>query len=179
MPRSNLTGGKHHKKGKKHRGIINTPLNTKVIYAKQNQVYTIVKKKLGGSRLLVACSDGKDRSAIIPGKFFKKIWMNLGDILLCDLNMARDDSICYVIHKYNENDAKILKSQNLINFIPINEENNEDEYQLKDIEVIKIKPQNKLLDIIDSDDDSDNEYSADDIFDEPIEIKEMLEINGL
>lgn len=116
MPRSNVTGGKHHKKGKKHRGPVGTNQDSRIEYAGMNQIYGLVKKKVGGSRLHVECSDGKDRSALIPGKFFKKVWMNVGDIVLCDLNVGSDDTLCYITHKYTNRDANILKSQGKITF---------------------------------------------------------------
>lgn len=115
MHKSNITGGKHHKKGKKNRIPMNVNDN-KIEYAGTNQVYAIVKKKTGGTRLILECSDGKERSGIIPGKFFKKIWMNAGDILLCDLNVESDDSQCYIVHKYSPKDSNILKSQGKITF---------------------------------------------------------------
>lgn len=115
MVGSNTIGGKHHKKNKKHR-FEDDKKNKKIIYAENNQIYGIVKKKLGGNRLIVDCSDGKERSAIIPGKFFKKIWINPGDILLCDLNINDNNTQCYILEKYTSKDAKFLKSQGEFNF---------------------------------------------------------------
>lgn len=115
MPRSNLTGGKHHKRGKKRPGVSQKDDN-RVEFAEAGQVYACVKKKIGGKRILIDCSDGKERSGLIPGKFFKKLWMNLGDVLLCDLNTGNDDSICYIVHKYTPKDANILKAQGKITF---------------------------------------------------------------
>lgn len=108
----NTKGGKHHKKGKKKR---EEKSDGKIIYAEQNQVYASVTKKVGGSRINVSCSDTKDRSGLIPGKFFKRVWMNEGDILLCELNPS-DDSQCYILHKYSYKDASLLKSQGHITF---------------------------------------------------------------
>lgn len=115
MPRSNTTGGKQHKKGKKKRTINdNTEKQLKV--AENNQVYACVLKKAGGSRLMLSCSDNKERSGIIPGKFFKKVWMCEGDIVLCELDLGNDDSQCYIIHKYTVRDANILKTMGKIEF---------------------------------------------------------------
>lgn len=167
----NTKGGKHHKKGKKHR---EEKTDGKIIYAENNQVYAMVTKKVGGSRINVSCSDTKDRSGLIPGKFFKRVWMNQGDIILCELN-PDDDSQCYILHKYSYKDASLLKSQGHITFnIPDNdeddngydfvsdEENDDQEKDNKD-------NANKMLDIknvknnkkeFNSDSDSD---SSDDI----------------
>ena len=115
MPGSNTTGGKHHKRGKKNKGNGNVNDDT-IKYAGINQVYAVVKKKLGGSRLLLECSDGIERSGIIPGKFTKKIWLNPGDILLCEFDIGDNDSQCYIIHKYFPKDANVLKTQGKITF---------------------------------------------------------------
>jgi translation initiation factor 1A len=123
MARSNLIGGKKHKKGKKNKGIVKT--NKKMETANKDQVYALVKKKVGGSRLQVLCSDTKERSAIIPGKFFKKIWINVGDVLLCDTNVSQDDSLCYIVQKYTIKEANKLKELGEISFEVAAEEVNE------------------------------------------------------
>ena len=81
-----------------------------------NEVYVRVIKRLGGSRLSVDCSDGRTRSAIIPGKFRRKIWMNVGDILLCELLTTGKDDVCTVNHKYSNQDIIALKSQYCFDF---------------------------------------------------------------
>lgn len=114
MPKSNITGGKHHKKAKKHRETNDHEIHLE--HASENQIYASVKKRLGGTRLLVLCSDGKERSASIPGKFRRKVWMNTGDIILCNLGVDCDDTCCFVIYKYTNKEASILKSQGKIDF---------------------------------------------------------------
>lgn len=180
MARSNLTGGKHHKKGKKKRAIVDTVKEKKMETAANNQVYALVKKKFGGSRLLVSCSDDKERSAIIPGKFFKKIWLNVGDLLLCDLNLGNDDSLCYIIHKYTIKDANKLKSQGKISFDISPEEesnkgfkftddqdnNNVDQDSLDDDQLDEDDLQNSSflndLDSLDTDDEKEESEKSED-----------------
>lgn len=153
MPRTNIHGGKHHKKGKKNKDVVEIK-NDKITYATNNQIYGFVKKKMGGTRLELECSDNKKRSAIIPGKFFKRIWINQGDILLCDLNINSDDSVCYIVHKYSYRDANILKSRGHINF-EIIEEADDQGYKFTDSNQKAISPQRNIPDLnnIDSDDD--------------------------
>lgn len=115
----NTTGGNRHKKQK------NTKMVEKVSElilidnrADVKQVYAQVIKKLGGKRLLVNCSDGKERSCIIPGAFFRRCWMNVGDVLLCDLNpIGNDDTKCAARLKYDANQVSSLRSMNLLTFI--------------------------------------------------------------
>lgn len=116
MKKSNQTGGKNHKKYKKNNNeapkekvLKLIPLNDKT------QVYAIVKKKQGGSRITVLCSDNITRSAIIPGKMYKKVWFNENDVILCDLNMGTDN-LCYITHKYTGKEASKLKDMGHINF---------------------------------------------------------------
>ena len=119
----NTKGGKHHKKQKKGKAPQEQGY---IVYAEDNQVYASVTKRVGGSRIRVTCSDTKERSGLIPGKFFKKVWFNDGDVLLCELNPF-DDSQCYILRKYTYKDANLLKSQGKITFeINDKDEGNED-----------------------------------------------------
>lgn len=167
----NTKGGKHHKKQKKRREVAD---GGKIVYADATQVYASVTKKVGGSRIWVSCSDTKDRSALIPGKFFKKVWMNEGDILLCALN-PNDDTQCYIIHKYSYKDANLLKSQGKITFTLIEGSDDEDGYDFTDPNgegMDQEEGPNKILDInnvtnansnVSEDDDSKEKEEEEDI----------------
>ena len=115
MHKSNLTGGKSHKRYKKHR-VVDDTIKTELLLRGKNQVYAVVKNKSGGSRLAVLCSDDVMRSAIIPGKFYKKVWFNEYDLLLCELNTGGKDEQCYITHKYTNKDAMRLKTLGHITF---------------------------------------------------------------
>ena len=129
MPR-NFKGGNKAKKAKNCRdNIVNVrrPLMT----LGDDQVYACVLKKIGGTRLEVECSDNKIRNAVIPGKIKKKIWMNIGDVLICDIKTMgkRDENKmeeCYIVHKYNTDEISTLKAQGKIMFgiIDDDEDNN-------------------------------------------------------
>jgi initiation factor 1A len=156
MPRSNTIGGKHHKKGKKHR-IVDNPNASHIETASANQVYALVKGRSGGSRLNVECSDNKNRSALIPGKFFKKKWMNPGDILLCDLNPSGDDNTCYVLHVYNNKEAHVLKNQGKFNF-DVAKDADDEGFKFTDSNV-QIKQKSAMPDLNDiGDSESDDDF---------------------
>jgi len=142
MPK-NVLGGKKHKRNK---NINKNNTSKKIILANKYQIYAIVLKRLGGTRLEVECSDKKIRNAIIPGKFLKKIWMNPGDILLCNLDSISkiNDNVCYIEHKYNEQHINELRKKKLINF------DKDDNIQLdgcRFIEKKKIKSKENIDDI--------------------------------
>lgn len=113
----NKHGGKNYKKAKR----VNT--ETKVeepLATEEFHRYAQVEKKLGGSRLLVKCSDGITRQGIIRGKMHKKVWMNPGDVILVEinpeLNQSHKSQECYIVHKYSVNASQNLKSQGEIDF---------------------------------------------------------------
>lgn len=111
MPK-NTHGGKNHKKGKNKNSNEDSDI---LVLAKGNQIYCLVKKRVGGTRLDVECSDGVNRSAIIPGTFYKRVWINPGDILLCDTEL-NEDKVCYILHKYTQKSANQLRNMGEINF---------------------------------------------------------------
>jgi initiation factor 1A len=119
----NIRGGNKHKKTKNCKPL--EPKKGPLVYADVNQVYSIIVKKAGGNRLIVDCSDGKTRSAIISGKFFKRVWLNKNDVVLCETVTTGVDDVCTVIHKYSNDDANQLKNEGLIDFNCSN--NNEEE----------------------------------------------------
>ncbi len=126
MHKSNQTGGKSHKRYKKHR-VVDDTIKTELLVCKKNQLYAVVKSKSGGSRLSVLCSDNIIRSAIIPGKFYKKIWFNEYDLLICELNIGGNDNQCYITHKYTIKDAIRLKNLGHVTFDCISDAVMEDE----------------------------------------------------
>lgn len=113
MPK-NLHGGSKHKKGKNTRQ--EKPKNTRLVLAEDNQLYALVKKKTGGSTLLVECSDNITRSAIIPGRFYKRVWIDPGDILLCDIDALGARDSCLVNYKYTPTEIAELESTKVISF---------------------------------------------------------------
>jgi translation initiation factor 1A len=164
MPKSNTRGGKKHKRGKKNRGNDTDNHKGKVNYATDNQVYALVKKRYGGRRIDVECSDGKNRSAIIPGKMWKRVWMNPDDVLLCDLDATGDDAECYILQKYTPKEISILKAQGKITF---DVGDLDDGYEFDDLGDLDIEPQQNAdkrdvdnLYNMDENLDKDNENNA-------------------
>ena len=75
----NKKGGKNYKKGK-HAD------DGPMIYERlEGQMYARIIKVLGNCNLLVFCNDGRERICHIRGNMRKKVWMNVGDIVLISI----------------------------------------------------------------------------------------------
>ena len=106
----NKKGGKGYKKG----GKKNTSYQRQLIYKdpKESQEYAKVTKVNGNRRFSLKCFDGIDRLGICAGNIKKRVWINLGDIVLISKwEFQTDDRKCHIVHKYEEDEVKILKSE--------------------------------------------------------------------
>src|SRR5437016_3517689 len=96
----NKTGGRSYKKNKRK---IEVKKITPYVDNDNTLRYGQVQKKVGGNRIAVLCSDRIERQAVIPGSFYKRVWLNSGDIVLVQISeLNKDDS--YVLYKYNSNE---------------------------------------------------------------------------
>lgn len=113
MPK-NKFGGKKHKKGKNS----TAPVTRQMQYAiDKTEVYGVAKKMLGDCRILALCSDGGEHVCHIRGKMRKKIWINLGDVVLISMRGSLSDTQDDkgdVIYKYNAEEIRRLQKERLL-----------------------------------------------------------------
>lgn len=110
--------GKGGKKGKRFKNNSNAT-NTNLLLAKidNGEQYGVITGKNGGRRFDVTCSDGKNRKGKVCGAMKKKMWVNVGDIVLLNLRYCNSiDNICDIFYKYNIDQAKNLERSGHINF---------------------------------------------------------------
>ncbi|MFV2016095.1 MAG: translation initiation factor 1A, partial [Candidatus Heimdallarchaeota archaeon] len=50
-----------------------------------------VIQNLGGRLLLVRCKDGKTRKVMIPGKYRRRMWVRLGDVIILIPQFGMDE----------------------------------------------------------------------------------------
>ncbi|CDR47425.1 CYFA0S32e00188g1_1 [Cyberlindnera fabianii] len=106
MPKAKGKGGKNRRRGKGD----GFSQKRELILREEGQEYAQITKMLGNGRVEASCFDGIKRLAHIRGKLRKKVWMGQGDIILVSLRDFQDD-LCDVVHKYNADEARALKSQ--------------------------------------------------------------------
>ncbi|MCX6778530.1 MAG: translation initiation factor eIF-1A [Candidatus Micrarchaeota archaeon] len=49
---------------------------------RSDEIVGTVEAMVGGSRMVVSCSDGKERTCRIPGKIRRRIWVKEGDTVI-------------------------------------------------------------------------------------------------
>jgi translation initiation factor 1A len=80
----------------------------------KNEMFAIVNRVLGGSRMDVKCSDGKSRLARVPGR--KRRGMGriiMGDLLIIspwDIQNEKAD----ILYRYRKNQAKFLSRRKIL-----------------------------------------------------------------
>ncbi|ABL77833.1 translation initiation factor aIF-1A [Thermofilum pendens] len=79
----------------------------------QTTLLCVIQQLLGFDRARVFCSDGKVRLCRIPGKFKKRMWMKVGDVVLVapwDFQPERGD----IIYRYTSNELQKLEKKGLL-----------------------------------------------------------------
>lgn len=96
-------GGGRGRYGRRHDGV-----GRELLIKEDGEEYAQVLKILGGERMEVQCMDNQKRIAKVRGKFKKRVWINLHDIVLVCLRDCDPDK-CDIIHRYFPDEAKQLK----------------------------------------------------------------------
>lgn len=81
---------------------------------REGEVLGIVLGLMGGSRMKVACKDGKERMCRIPGKLKNRIWVREGDVVIVRLWEIEGDKKGDVIWRYWPLQARILKEEGYV-----------------------------------------------------------------
>lgn len=80
----------------------------------QGEIFAIVSRVLGGSRMHVESSDGKSRLARIPGRMRRKMGrIKTGDLIVIspwDIQNEKAD----IIYRYRKNQIRFLKKRNIL-----------------------------------------------------------------
>ncbi len=108
----NKRGGKKTKKqassGSKTSG---RSLEVKDNAPDSSQLYGKVIKRCGGNppQILILCEDGMERICVVRGKMTKKVWMNVGDIVIITYNKDSSKNTGEIAHKYEPHEVSKLE----------------------------------------------------------------------
>jgi len=78
-----------------------------------DEVFAVVTDMLGANRVKVRCMDGVERTARIPGKMQKRIWIREDDVVLVDPWDWQDEK-ADITWRYEKAEAEKLREEGLI-----------------------------------------------------------------
>ncbi len=74
------------------------------------EILGILEQRLGASRIMIKCFDGKSRNCRVPGRLKKRLWLREGDVVLVE-PWEFDDEKGDVIFKYAPTAVEWLKKK--------------------------------------------------------------------
>ena len=94
----------------------NNGMKIRVKLPRNGELIGIVDQRVGGSRMIIKCSDGKLRNCRVPGRLRRGLWIREGDIVIIkpwEFENEKGD----ILFKYSNTDISSLKSKGyLANF---------------------------------------------------------------
>lgn len=85
----------------------------RVRFPRQGQVIGLIDQRVGGSRMLVKCVDGKVRNCRVPGRLRRALWIREGDYVLVE-PWEFDDSKGNIVYKYHINEISSLREKDYL-----------------------------------------------------------------
>ncbi|MAF35479.1 translation initiation factor IF-1A [Candidatus Woesearchaeota archaeon] len=83
---------------------------------REGQVLAVCMQRVGGSRVLTKCMDGKQRNCRIPGRLKRRLWVRERDILLVEPWELGGDDKGDVVFKYKPIQVNVLRKKGLLKF---------------------------------------------------------------
>ena len=88
----------------------------RVKFPRQNQIIGLIDQRVGGSRMLVKCTDGKTRNCRVPGRLRRALWLREGDYVIVE-PWEFDNDKGNIVFKYNPGDVSVLRTRGMLNGI--------------------------------------------------------------
>ncbi|TQQ81933.1 translation initiation factor eIF-1A [Halonotius roseus] len=74
------------------------------------EVFAEVTDMLGANRVTVRCADGVERTARIPGRMQKRVWIREDDLVIVDPWDWQDEK-ADIVHRYEQSEADQLRRE--------------------------------------------------------------------
>lgn len=94
--------------------IPETPVVVRVRLPRGKEIIGVITQRVGGSRMLISCMDGKERNCRVPGRFKRALWLREGDVVLVEPWEFDGDSRADIVFKYSKIEAGKLKRDGLL-----------------------------------------------------------------
>ncbi len=106
-PKSNA---KSNTKSKgKHNTSQEQPDIVRIRLPRGEQTFGIVEQRVGASRMIVRCLDGKTRNCRIPGRYRRSLWVREGNVVIVEPWEYGGDEKGDIIYKYTKNQVTYLE----------------------------------------------------------------------
>lgn len=104
--------GFNHHGGHNQEAVPGAPVRVKMPRGKE--IIGIIAQRVGGSRMIVSCMDGKTRNCRVPGRLKRDLWLREGDVILVEPWEFEGDTRGDIIWKYSKNEAEKLRRDGLL-----------------------------------------------------------------
>ena len=96
------------KKSKKNKKKTQPSVKRNLVFKTFQEEYAVITKKLGDRRMMVKMPDmGAEIMAIIPGRFRKRCWFDIGDLCLVSQREFQENKVD-IVHKYTPDERREL-----------------------------------------------------------------------
>ena len=85
------------------------------------EVLGVLQQRLGSSRTMIKCLDGKARICRIPGRLKRRLWVREGDIVVVE-PWEYDNTKGDIVFKYRPSQIFVLRKKGLLDKIEDSEE---------------------------------------------------------
>lgn len=76
----------------------------------EDEVFAVVTDMLGANRVRVRCADGEERTARIPGRMQKRVWIRQDDVVLVEPWEWQDEK-ADITWRFDKQDAEQLREE--------------------------------------------------------------------
>lgn len=83
---------------------------------RHGELIGLIDQRVGGSRMLVKCNDGKVRNCKVPGRLRRALWIREGDYVIV-LPWEFDNEKGDILFKYGPNEIRVLRERKLLTAI--------------------------------------------------------------
>ena len=87
---------------------------TKLPYAPRGELMAVVREVSGGSRLVAMCEDNQSRMVRIGGRFKKKMWVRVNDLIIIKKWQIQGDKKSDLVYRYTKTEKENLRRKGLI-----------------------------------------------------------------
>ena len=82
---------------------------------RDKEVLGRVTKISGASRFVVMCTDNKERTCSIPGRYRRRFWIKVNDVVLVKPWVVQSNERGDILWRYSRMDADVLRRDGFMN----------------------------------------------------------------